>query len=98
MQIDKRNVIIRAATEEDLPQLYVFEQGVIAAERPFDPTLAPDPISYYNLPLLISSPDSMLLVAEYNARLIASGYARIDNSEPFLKHRQHAYLGFMFAH
>lgn len=98
MQVDKRNIIIRAATEEDLKELYIFEQGVIATERPFDPTLGHDPIQYYNLPLLISSPDSMLVVAEYNARVVASGYARIEKSEPYLMHSHHAYLGFMFVH
>ena len=30
---------IRVATIKDLPLLLEFEQGVITAERPFDPTL-----------------------------------------------------------
>ena len=40
---------IRTATLDDLETLYRFEQGIILAERPFDPTLAKDPISYYDL-------------------------------------------------
>ena len=43
----------RVANLTDLPILLQFEQGIITAERPFDPTLKPDPISYYNLEELI---------------------------------------------
>jgi hypothetical protein len=39
-------MIIRKATIDDLPVLLQFEQGIISAERPFDSTLLPDPISY----------------------------------------------------
>ena len=31
--------IVRKATLDDLPTLLLFEQGVIEAERPFDPTI-----------------------------------------------------------
>ena len=39
----------RSATLDDLPALKECEQGIIAAERPYDHTLKPDPISYYDL-------------------------------------------------
>ncbi|WP_336622662.1 MULTISPECIES: hypothetical protein [unclassified Cellulophaga] len=39
------NIEIRIAKLEDLETLKSFEQGVILAERPFDETLKPDPIS-----------------------------------------------------
>lgn len=58
------NIKIRPATSADLETLYHFEQGVITAERPFDPTLKPDPLHYYDLPAMIASPDVQLLVAE----------------------------------
>jgi ribosomal protein S18 acetylase RimI-like enzyme len=90
-------MIIREAVESDLEQLYQFEQGVIAAERPFDPTLKPGTINYYDLRGLINSPDSQLIVAEVDGKLIASGYARIEKSEEYLQHERHAYLGFMFV-
>jgi len=88
---------IRKATLLDLKQLLVFEQDLIKAERPFDPTLKPDPINYYDLKSLLISPLAEVLVAEADNKVIASGYVRIDRSKPFLKHSTHAYLGFMYV-
>src|SRR5688572_5214119 len=97
MKIENNSIIIREARESDIDQLYIFEQGVIAAERPLDPTLKQGNIHYYDLPKLIQSDDSQLVVAEVDGKLIASGYARIKKSEAFLQHEHHAYLGFMFV-
>ncbi len=100
------NIHIRPAITDDLPTLYRFEQGVITAERPFDPTLKPDPINYYDLAAMIDHPDIQLLVAEFGAgsaidppetRLVGSGYARIEPAKPYLRHPIHAYLGFMYV-
>ena len=91
------NIHIRPATTADLPTLYRFEQGVIAAERPFDPTLKPDPNSYYDLPAMIAGPDVQLLVAELDGELAASGYARIEPAKSYLRHATYAYLGFMYV-
>ena len=90
-------VKIRKASLDDLEQLMVFEQDLIKAERPFDSTLKPDPIKYYDLKSLLTSPLAEVVVAESDNKIIASGYARIDKSKPFLKHSQHAYLGFMYV-
>ena len=90
-------VKIRKALLLDLEQLMVFEQDLIKTERPFDPTLKPDPIKYYDLKSLITSPLAEVVVAETDNKVIASGYARIDRSKPFLKHSTHAYLGFMYV-
>jgi GNAT superfamily N-acetyltransferase len=38
-----------------------------------------------------------VVVAEAGNKIIASGYARIDRSRPFLRHSSHAYLGFMYV-
>ena len=38
-----------------------------------------------------------VVIAETDNKIIASGYARIDNSKSFLKHEKHAYLGFMYV-
>lgn len=81
----------------DMPVLLQFEQGVIRAERPFDSTLADDPINYYDLHQLITAPHIQLLVAQAGGELIGSGYARIETAKPYLRHRQYAYLGFMFV-
>jgi RimJ/RimL family protein N-acetyltransferase len=89
--------VIREATLQDIPLLRQFEQGVIIAERPFDSTLKADPIEYYDIDLLISSPDSQLLVVELEGKPVASGYARIESSKFYHRHTHHAYLGFMYT-
>lgn len=88
---------IRTARFKDLDQLLVFEQDLIKTERPFDPTVKPDPVNYYDLKAMLTAPHIEVVVAESNNRIIASGYARIDKSKPFLKHQPHAYLGFMYV-
>ena len=90
-------IIYRSATLEDLPTLLKFEQGIIAYERPYDSTLKPDPISYYDLKALILSGNSELHVAEHKNEVIGSGYAKIIDSKPYNTHKQHVYLGFMFV-
>lgn len=91
------NITIREATLADMDILLQFEQGVISAERPFDPTLKDEHINYYDLNEFISSPDIYLALAELNGEVIGSGYARIENSKIYLKHQRHAYLGFMYV-
>ncbi|HET9434996.1 MAG TPA: GNAT family N-acetyltransferase, partial [Chitinophagaceae bacterium] len=88
---------IRKALPDDLDQLLNFEQDLIKTERPFDPTLNHDPINYYDLKTMLTAPHIEVVVAETDNRIIASGYARIERSKPFLKHEQHAYLGFMYV-
>jgi GNAT superfamily N-acetyltransferase len=90
-------ITIRAATRLDLDTLLRFEQGVIAAERPFDPTLRPGLIHYYDLEQMITAPHIHLVVAEWESQLIGSGYARLESAKPYLQHSRHAYLGFMYV-
>jgi len=90
-------ITIRAAKINDLPILLEFEQGVITAERPFDPTLAEDPINYYDLKELITGEDSSVVVAEIDGEVIASGYALIKTARPYLDHEKYSYLGFMYT-
>ena len=90
-------ITIRKASLSDLETLLSFEQGVISAERPFDSTLKNDPILYYDIEEMILSPGVEIIVAESDSEIIGSGYARIVNSQPFLKHQRHAYLGFMYV-
>ena len=91
-------LLIRKATIADLTQLYSFEQGVIEAERPFDPTIKNGFIHYYDLAEMITASDVEVVVAEINNQLIGSGYARIEKARHYLKHENHAYLGFMYVH
>ena len=74
-----------------------FEQGVIESERPSDITLKTGLIHYYDLEEMINGSHIELLVAQLDQELIGSGYARIENSKPYLKHKSHAYLGFMYV-
>ncbi|MEP6794402.1 MAG: GNAT family N-acetyltransferase [Saprospiraceae bacterium] len=92
-----QNLVIRKALPGDLDTLLRFEQGVIHAERPFDQTLRNGTISYYDLPEMLTDPDVEVVVAELGKEIIASGYARIQKSKPYLRHSTYAYLGFMFV-
>ncbi|GAA4232695.1 GNAT family N-acetyltransferase [Postechiella marina] len=89
--------ILRIATLDDLPTLLNFEQGVIEAERPFNPTLKEGKINYYNINELIKNDESEVFVAEVGGKIVASGYAKIKTDRPYLKHSKQGYLGFMFV-
>lgn len=89
---------IRKARLEDLKILLEFEQGIITAERPFDPTLKEDKINYYDIEQMITTPHIEVLVAEIRSEIVGSGYARIETAKPYLNHNAYAYLGFMYTH
>jgi len=90
-------IFIRKARLSDMDSLLQFEQGVITAERPFDETLKTESIRYYDLQQLLTAQHIRLLVAQCGNQIIGSGYARIENSKPYLKHPKYAYLGFMYV-
>ena len=90
-------VIIRKAHIEDLSILREVEQGVILAERPYDETLANDPISYYDLEGLIQAEDAEVLVAIRGDEIVGSGYAKILEAKIYHKHDRYAYLGYMYV-
>ena len=89
--------IVRKATLKDLPTLLSFEQGVIEAERPFDPTIKTGNIAYYDISELITSENSEVYVDEIEGDIVASGYAKIKPDRHYLKHTQQGYLGFMYV-
>lgn len=91
------NPIVRKATPNDLQVLQEFKMGLIRAELPMDPTIKEDTTSYYDLAALISSEDSELFVVELDKDIVASGYAKIMDDRPYLKHDKQGYLGFMFV-
>jgi RimJ/RimL family protein N-acetyltransferase len=92
-----QKITIRKASTTDLEKLLAFEQGIIAAERPFDPTLKEEKINYYDIEQMISASYVEVLVAEIDSQVIGSGYARIETAKPYLNHERYAYLGFMFT-
>lgn len=88
---------IRPATAADLPVLLSYEQDLVATERPFDPTLAPGKIHYYNLPLMLEQPTVCLVVAAEGDTVVGCGYGRIEPAKAYLAHANHCYLGFMYV-
>ncbi len=91
------HILIRKATPADLETLLRFEQGVVQAERPFDPTLGEGAIHYYDISGMLASNEVEFLVAISGSRIVGCGFARIEPSKPFLKHAQHAYVGLLYV-
>ena len=89
--------IVRLATKNDLNVLDTFMDGLVDAERPMDVTIKDGKVVYYDLENFIESDESVLYVVELNGELVASGYAKIKPDRSYLKHKTHAYLGFMFV-
>ncbi len=56
----------------DLAALERFQQGVVSAERPYDPTLREGPVRYYDIAEMLSRGDVLFLVAESQARVVPS--------------------------
>lgn len=92
-----KDVVVREATLDDYDALLRFEQALISAERPFDPTLRKELIHYYDIKELILSANTCLAVAARGEQLIGCGYARIDMARPWLNHERYSYLGFMYT-
>jgi predicted N-acetyltransferase YhbS len=90
-------VEIRRAIETEIETLLVFEQEIIAVERPFDNTLKEGEIHYYDLIGLIRAKRAEVLVAVVNNEIVGSGYAKTLPAEPFQKYTEYAYLGFMYV-
>jgi ribosomal protein S18 acetylase RimI-like enzyme len=92
-----KSISIRTANLDDLETLLQFEQGVVEAERPLDPFLADGDLYYYNIPQLITSKNSHLIVAVSNDELVGSGYIRIENAKECHKNPTYGYIGFIFV-
>jgi GNAT superfamily N-acetyltransferase len=93
-----RDIVVRPAASTDLDVLLKFEQAMIEAERPFDNAIREgEDVRYYDLEGLIASDGAEIVVAEFDGEIIGSGYARIESSKAYVKHRQHSYLGFMYV-
>ena len=88
---------IRIATLEDLDELLEMEQGIIEAERPFDPTIRQPPVVYYDLKGMLEDEAYYVLVAIADGRIVSSGYATSKPARPYLDHSHYAYLGFMYT-
>ena len=92
-----KNLSFRPATEKDLSTLRQFEQGIIAAERPLDPTLKNEPFSYYDISAMIAADDVAVIIGTIDKEIVVSGYVRIKNASSVKQYEQYAYLGFIFV-
>ena len=75
---------------------FILEQALINSDRSFDNTIKAQ-ANYYDIEEMITASNAEIVVAELNHEIIGSGFARIENSKPYLKHQNHAYLGFMYV-
>lgn len=90
-------ITTRLATAADLPDLLEFEQGIIAFERPYNPTIKPDPISYYDVAAMVEDPDIEVVVAVDGDLIVGSGYAKTIIASEYITPRKQAFLGFMYV-
>jgi len=91
-------ITIRSAKLEDLPILLDFEQKLIQAERPMDPTLKQkEKISYYSIEEYIKSDHTEVIVAEIEGEIVGSGYGQIRDRKDFFIQKQLGYIGFMYV-
>lgn len=90
-------ITTRRATVDDLPVLREFQQGIVQAERPFDPTLADGELYYHDLSGLISRSDTHLIIAVVNEQVAGCAFGQLREAEHFLRHRQYCYVGMVFV-
>jgi ribosomal protein S18 acetylase RimI-like enzyme len=90
-------ILIRPAISADLDTLNKFQQGVVTAERPFDPTIKDGPVQYYDVAGMMASDQVLFVVAESGSEVIGCGFARIETAKHYLKHSSHGYLGMMYV-
>jgi len=81
----------------DLDTLERFQQGIVSAERPFDPLLRDSGVRYYDIAAMLADPAVHVLMAEADGLPIGCAFARIDVPKPWLRHTREAYLGLMFV-
>ena len=92
-----KNVRIREAVESDLATLLQFEQALIQAERPFDPTIRTGHLHYYDLKEFVANKEAKVVVAEMDGQIVSSGFGIAKAARSYLDHEQYAYLGFMYT-
>jgi ribosomal protein S18 acetylase RimI-like enzyme len=90
-------ILVRPATLADVDTLNRFQQGIVAAERPFDPTIKAGPVQYYDTAQMLTSDQVQFVVAESGSQIIGCGFARIETAKPYLAHANHCYLGMMYV-
>ncbi len=92
-----QNLHFRVANKTDLPTLLAFEQGIVSAERPMNPTIKAEGVSYYDIAALIERPDAEVIVGTVDGEIVTSGYALIKTMSPVFKFDKYVHLGFMYT-
>ncbi|QBA63484.1 GNAT family N-acetyltransferase [Muriicola soli] len=92
-----KEILIRDAVLNDLPALLQFEEELIAAERPFDPTIREGEVHYYDLRSYIENREIKVVVAEVKGKVVSSGFGLSKPGRHYLDHKNYAYLGFMYT-
>jgi ribosomal protein S18 acetylase RimI-like enzyme len=92
-----KDIVVRRAALEDLATLNRFQQGIVDAERGFDPTIKGGAVQYYDIARMLTDDEIHFVVAEAGMRVVGCGYARIEAAKHYLKHSVHAYLGLMYV-
>jgi ribosomal protein S18 acetylase RimI-like enzyme len=90
-------IVIRPANSADVDTLNRFQQGIVAAERPFDPTIKAGPVQYYDTAQMLASDQVQFVVAESGSQIIGCGFARIETAKHYLAHSHRGYLGMMYV-
>jgi len=90
-------VTMRRATAADIATLRRFEQGIIAAERPYDPTIRKGQVQYYDLEAIIASDEACVAIAEIAGEAIGCGLARKKASAVYVDPPFHAYVGLIYV-
>ncbi len=92
-----KKITTRTAVLENLPLLYTYEQGIVRVERPYDPTLKPEHINYYDIKEMIESEDTEVVVALSGDKIIGSGYVKIKKGSDYVQYDKYGYIGFMYV-
>lgn len=90
-------ILVRRAVASDLETLKRFEQGIIKAERPLDPTIKKGRVTYYDLGVLINSPEAFVAIAEADGKPVGCGFSRRAAGRIFTEPAFYAYVGLMFV-
>lgn len=91
------SVRCRLAVVADLATLNQFQDGIIQAEADYIPRRQKQRYRYYDLALLLDDPDTRIIVAEREGKLVGSGYVQKRPSKAYLDHTHHGYIGFIYT-
>ncbi|MGO9935985.1 MAG: GNAT family N-acetyltransferase [Steroidobacteraceae bacterium] len=92
-----QDLTVRKATAQDLATLDRFQQGVVDAERHFDPCIREDPVLYYDISRMLMSDEIHFVIAETGMRAVGCGFARIEAAKHYLRHARQAYFGLIYV-